>query len=107
MLNDLERRLAGLDISSQINFVVNKYREIMTTTSNEDPTSEGSQVPPNTAQGGSDANSRPKTQLFSLNPLNVPVELLNLKKQTPRNLSSQPPCPESAKDKQTGPPSTQ
>ena len=94
LLNDLERRLVGLDISNQINFVVSKFREIMTETSTGVTTS----------GRGPDPNIRPKTQLFSLNPLNVPVELLNLKKRTPRNLSSQPPCPKSDKDKPSAPP---
>ena len=44
-----------------------------------------------TGQGSSDAgssSSRPKSQLFSLNPLNVPVQLLNLKKTAPVNTAS-------------------
>ena len=44
-----------------------------------------------TGQGSSDSGSssgRPKSQLFSLNPLNVPVQLLNLKKPTPVNTAS-------------------
>ena len=104
LLNDLERRLAGHDISSQVNFVVNKYREIMTTTRAEATTSTGRYLPPRqakTAQGNSDTKSdpsRPKTQLFSLNPLNVPVELLNLKKRTIVNPGTWPSPQESAKE---------
>jgi len=100
LLNDLERRLAGHDISNQVSFVVNKYREIMATTPVEATSTTGGVLPPQQASS-SDPNSsasRPKTQLFSLNPLNVPVELLNLKKRTPVNPSSQPPLPERTKE---------
>ena len=51
-------------------------------------------------QGSSDAgssSSRPKSQLFSLNPLNVPVQLLNLKKPAPVNTASQA-APENIKE---------
>ncbi|CAH3105193.1 unnamed protein product [Porites lobata] len=88
LLNDLERRLAGHDISSQVQFVVNKSKEIMATAAGT------------TGQGSSDAGSnsgRPKSQLFSLNPLNVPVQLLNLKKPTPVNTASKA-APETTKE---------
>lgn len=87
LLNDLERRLAGHDISSQVQFVVNKSKEIMATAAGT------------TGQGSSDAGSssgRPKSQLFSLNPLNVPVQLLNLKKPAPVNTASKA-APETTK----------
>ena len=57
-----------------------------------------------TGQGSSNPSNRPRTQLSSLNPLNVPVELLNLKKRTSYNLSLNQPFSESAKDKQKEPP---
>lgn len=62
------------------------------------------EVQPSSIQGSSNPSNRPRTQLSSLNPLNVPVELLNLKKRTSYNLSSHHPFPESAKDKQKEPP---
>ena len=88
LLNDLERRLAGHDISSQVQFVVNKSKEIMATAAGT------------TGQGSSDSGSssgRPKSQLFSLNPLNVPVQLLNLKKPSPVNTASKA-TPETTKE---------
>ncbi|XP_029186276.2 uncharacterized protein LOC114953979 [Acropora millepora] len=101
LLTDLERRLAVHDVSNQINFVISKYREIMETTSAE---VQPSSIQTKTGQGSSNPSNRPRTQLSSLNPLNVPVELLNLKKRTSYNLSSHHPFPESAKDKQKEPP---
>ena len=105
LLNDLEKRLAGHDISNQVNFVIKKYRELQTTTYTEPSSSTGRVLPQRqakTAQDSSDS-SRPKTQLFSLNPLNVPVELLNLKKRAPVNVTAQPPRTDSSKGKQTAP----
>ena len=107
LLNDLEKRLAGHDISNQVNFVVEKYRELMATTHTAPGPSTARVLPQRqakTSQNSSDSNSsRPKTQLFSLNPLNVPVELLNLKKRTPVNVTTQPPHPDNSKEKQTAP----
>jgi len=90
LLTDLEHRLAGHDVSSQVNFVTNKYKEVM---KNQDTAtcSTPTQLPArcrrakatnNSSDPGSSA-SKPKTPLFSLNPLNVPVQLLNLKKPIP------------------------
>lgn len=89
LLTDLERRLAGHDVSSQVNFVTNKYREVM---ENQDTatSSTETQLPAchtrakatnNSSDPGS-SSSKPRTPLFSLNPLNVPVQLLSLKKPT-------------------------
>lgn len=79
----------------------------MQTTLPEDTTSAEVQPCPiqtKTTRGSSNPSNRPRTQLSSLNPLNVPVELLNLKKRTPYNLSSHHPLDENAKAKQTEPP---
>ncbi|XP_078380135.1 uncharacterized protein LOC144663067 [Oculina patagonica] len=93
LLTDLEHRLAGHDISNQVNFVTNKYREVM---ANQDTATE-SQLPPrrsrrkaaNSSSDPGSSSAKPKTPLFSLNPLNVPVQLLNLKKPTPASSTSQ------------------
>lgn len=85
---DLDQRLAGHDISSQVNFITNKYKEVMQ--SQDTDTSEQTQVPSGQAEAacstsdpGASSSGKPKTPLSSLNPLNVPVKLLNLKKSTP------------------------
>lgn len=78
----------------------------MAATQPEATSSDGSVVPPGqekTTQSDPDPNSRPKTQLFSLNPLNVPVHLLNLRKQTAVNLGSRPTHSASAKEMPTVP----
>lgn len=86
---DLDHRLAGHDISSQVNFITNKYKEVM---QSQDTalSSEQTQVPSGQAEAacstsdpGPSSSGKPKTPLSSLNPLNVPVKLLNLKKSTP------------------------
>ena len=90
LLSDLEQRLAGHDVSSQVNFVTNKYKEVM---GNHDTATLSTQIQPparcgqaNATNNSSDpgsSSSKPRTPLFSLNPLNVPVQLLNLKKPAP------------------------
>ena len=37
----------------------------------------------NSSSNSGSSSTKPKSPLFSLNPLNVPVQLLNLKKPTP------------------------
>lgn len=89
LLGDLEHRLAGHDISSQVNFVTNKYREV-TANSDTVTSSTGTQLPQrrsrrkaaNSSSDPGSSSAKPRTPLFSLNPLNVPVQLLNLKKPT-------------------------
>lgn len=89
LMADLDQRLAGHDISSQVNFITNKYKEVM---QSQDTalSSEQTQVPSGQAEAacstsdpGASSSGKPKTPLSSLNPLNVPVKLLNLKKSTP------------------------
>lgn len=92
LLTDLERRLAGHDISSQVNFVTIKYREVI---ENQDTATSSTQrqLPPRRAKAAnnssdpSSSSDKPKTPLSSLNPLNVPVQLLSLKKPTPVSIS--------------------
>ena len=90
LLSDLESRLAGHDVSSQVNFVTNKYKEVMQNQSMATSSTQ-TQLPArcrranatnNSSDPGNSAN-KSRTPLFSLNPLNVPVQLLNLKKPTP------------------------
>lgn len=94
LLTDLESRLAGHDVSSQVNFVTNKYKEVMQN-QNTATSSTQTQLPArclrakatnNSSDPGNSA-SKPRTPLSSLNPLNVPVQLLNLKKPTPVSTS--------------------
>jgi len=90
LLTDLEHRLAGHDVSSQVNFVTNKYKEVMESQDTATSSTQ-TQLPArcrrakatnNSSDPGSSA-SKLRTPLFSLNPLNVPVQLLSLKKPTP------------------------
>ncbi|XP_020611752.1 uncharacterized protein LOC110050201 isoform X2 [Orbicella faveolata] len=90
LLTDLERRLAGHDVSSQVNFVTNKYKEVMenqggttSCTQTQLPARHGRAEAANNSSDPGSSSSKPRTPLFSLNPLNVPVQLLNLKKPTP------------------------
>ncbi|CAH3119453.1 unnamed protein product [Pocillopora meandrina] len=89
LMADLDRRLVGHDISSQVNFITNKYKEVMQSQDTAS-SSEQTQVPSGQAEAacstsdpGASSSGKPKTPLSSLNPLNVPVTLLNLKKSTP------------------------
>lgn len=90
---DLEHRLAGHDISSQVNFITNKYKEVMQSqdtasfSTQRQLASRQAKSTSSTSDPGASSSSKPKTPLFPLNPLNVPVQLLNLKKSTPASSS--------------------
>lgn len=93
LMADLDRGLAGHDISSQVSFITNKYKEVMQ--SQDTASSSGqTQVPSgqaeptcSTSDPKASSSGKPKTPLSSLNPLNIPVSLLNLKKSTPVSTS--------------------
>ncbi|XP_022800915.1 uncharacterized protein LOC111338662 [Stylophora pistillata] len=93
LMADLDRGLAGHDISSQVSFITNKYKEVMqsqdtASSSGQTQVSSGQAEPAcSTSDPKASSSGKPKTPLSSLNPLNIPVSLLNLKKSTPVSTS--------------------